>query len=48
MANPGQPKPRLARWLLPGAAFAVLMAVFVAYLQPEMALTLATRVWACF
>jgi hypothetical protein len=26
----------------------VLIAVFAAYLQPELALTLATQLWNCF
>jgi glycerol uptake facilitator-like aquaporin len=33
------------RWLL---AALVLGAVFAAYLNPEMAVDLASRVWACF
>ncbi len=31
-----------------GAAVLVLLAVFTAYLKPDMALTLANQLWACF
>jgi hypothetical protein len=31
-----------------GAAVLVLLAVFLAYLRPDFALTLATRLWNCF
>ena len=30
------------------ALLAVLLAVFVAYLRPDMAMTLATQLWNCF
>jgi hypothetical protein len=30
------------------AAALALAAVFAAYLRPELALTLATRLWSCF
>lgn len=36
---------RLLGW---SAALAVLAAVFVAYLNPHVAVDLANRVWACF
>ena len=36
---------RVATW---GAVSAALLAVFAAYLAPEMALTLAMQVWNCF
>ena len=36
---------RLAIWLLAGVALA---AVFMAYLNPHLAVELASRVWACF
>jgi hypothetical protein len=36
---------RLAAWLLSGAALA---AVFAAYLQPELAFSLANQLWNCF
>ncbi len=36
---------RLLAW---GAAGAVLLLVFAAYLQPDMAMTLANQLWACF
>jgi len=36
---------RLAVWAAAGAALA---AVFAAYLDPHLALDLASRVWACF
>jgi len=39
----------LWRRLLGGAAVLVALAVvFVSYLNPHLALDLATRVWACF
>lgn len=37
-----------ARALAYGAAALVLAAVFMAYLRPDMALTLANQLWACF
>ncbi len=39
-------KPR--RLVAYGAAALVLLAVFAAYLKPDMALTLANQLWACF
>lgn len=36
---------RVALW---SAAGALLALVFAAYLQPELAFDLATRVWSCF
>ena len=30
------------------AAVLVLLAVFLAYLRPELAMTLATQLWNCF
>lgn len=39
---------KLARVLAWGTAAAVLLAVFAAYLRPDMALTLANQLWACF
>ena len=36
---------RIAGWL--GACF-VLLAVFSAYLKPEVAMTLANQLWNCF
>ena len=36
---------RASAWI---AAFALLAIVFAAYLQPELALTLATQLWNCF
>ena len=36
---------RTATWL--GVAVA-LMAVFAAYLKPDLAMTLAQQLWACF
>ena len=39
---------RLRRTLGGAAAALVLLAVFAAYLAPEMALTLAMQVWNCF
>lgn len=40
---------RAAAWAALGAMLiAVLGAVFVAYLRPDMAMTLATQLWTCF
>ena len=36
---------RIAAWLL---ASAVLVAVFAAYLRPDLAFTLANQLWNCF
>jgi hypothetical protein len=36
------------RLVLGSAAAALLAAVFVAYLNPHLAVDLANRVWACF
>ncbi|MFM8766923.1 MAG: hypothetical protein ACKOD9_03850 [Rubrivivax sp.] len=37
------------RWVLgTAAAVAARVAVFASYLNPHLALDLATRVWACF
>lgn len=36
---------RLGLWAL---LLAVLAAVFLAYLQPDLAVDLAGRIWACF
>jgi|CXWK01.1.fsa_nt_gi hypothetical protein len=36
------------RWLARGAALAVLAAVFVLYLRPDLAVTLGNQIWACF
>lgn len=41
MMKPG----RLLAWSAAGAA---LLLVFAAYLQPDMAMTLANQLWACF
>jgi len=43
--------PSPARWRKPLAyavALLVLVAVFVAYLNPHLAVDLASRLWACF
>ncbi len=39
---------KLRRAALYGAAAVALAAVFVAYLNPNLAFDLANRVWACF
>ena len=39
---------KLRRTLVWAAVGVVLIAVFAAYLQPELALTLATQLWNCF
>ena len=36
------------QWLLGMAAAAALGAVFMAYLQPDMAVQLALQLWSCF
>jgi len=36
---------RVMAW---AAAAALLLLVFVAYLKPELAMTLANQLWACF
>ena len=36
---------RSVAWI---AAAAVLLAVFVAYLRPDLAMTLANQLWNCF
>jgi hypothetical protein len=41
-------KPSLRRALLWSAASLALGLVFFAYLQPNMALALATQLWNCF
>jgi hypothetical protein len=41
-------RPRLRSVVLATAAVAVLGAVFMLYLQPNLALTLATQLWNCF
>ena len=39
---------KLRRTLVWTAVGVVLIAVFAAYLRPELALTLATQLWNCF
>jgi hypothetical protein len=39
---------KLAKALAATAALATLAAVFLAYLNPHLAVDLANRVWACF
>jgi hypothetical protein len=39
---------KLRRTLVWAVVGVVLIAVFAAYLQPELALTLATQLWNCF
>jgi len=41
-------KPRTGKLLAYGAAVAVLLAVFALYTRPQMMVTLADFVWACF
>ena len=36
---------RVALWAV---AFAVLIAVFALYLQPDLVVTLANQLWSCF
>ena len=38
----------MRRGLAWGVAAAVLAAVFTAYLQPQLAFTLASQLWSCF
>lgn len=37
-----------AVWLFRASALAALAAVFMAYQNPDLAVDLANRVWACF
>ena len=39
---------KLRRLLIWTAAAVVLVAVFAAYLRPDMAVTLANQLWNCF
>jgi len=39
---------KLRRALAWSAAAVVLLAVFAAYLRPDLAMTLANQLWACF
>lgn len=49
MRRPNRRPSRHARRLLIAAACVVVLGlVFVAYLQPDQTLALATRLWACF
>jgi len=41
------PRP-LLRWALRGLVVLALMVVFVAYLNPQLTVDLANRIWACF
>ena len=40
--------PRLRRVALFVGALAVLLAVFVLYLRPDLVLALANQLWSCF
>jgi len=46
--KPALSTPRWQRALLWAAVAVMLAAVFAAYLNPHMAVDLATRVWSCF
>jgi hypothetical protein len=37
-----------SRWIWRGSALAVLGVVFMSYLQPDLAMQLATQLWNCF
>jgi hypothetical protein len=39
---------RARRLLASGIAIAVLLAVFALYTRPQMLVTLADQIWACF
>ncbi len=39
---------KLRRGVAWAAAAALLLLVFAAYLKPELAMTLANQLWACF
>ncbi len=41
-------RPQLRRVALGSGAAVLLLAVFMLYLQPNLALTLATQLWNCF
>ena len=36
------------RWMLRAGAVLVLGLVFLAYLRPDFAVTIANQIWACF
>jgi len=40
--------PHAWRWFWRAAALAVLALVFASYLQPDLMVHLANRVWSCF
>ena len=40
--------PHASRWVWRAAALTALALVFGAYLQPDLMVQLATRVWSCF
>jgi hypothetical protein len=44
----GPSRSRRLRWALGLAGAGVLAAVFAAYLDPHLMVTLANRLWACF
>lgn len=46
--TPAMSTPRWQRALLWAAVGIVLATVFAAYLNPHLALDLATRAWSCF
>ena len=39
---------KLRRAMLWSAAAVALLAVFLSYLRPDVVMTLATQLWACF
>lgn len=42
------PLPRARRIALWAGALVVLLAVFLLYLQPDLAVSLANQLWSCF
>ena len=42
------PLPRAGRIALWAGALVVLLAVFLLYLQPDLAVSLANQFWSCF
>ena len=41
-------RPKLRRIAFWAAALVLLLAVFMSYLRPDLALRLATQIWNCF
>jgi hypothetical protein len=48
MNAPGTPRSRWTGVLMAASALAALAAVFLAYLDPHLAVDVANRLWSCF